>query len=79
MAARSRAASNWLGAPAAAQYLGIRQRTLYRLIDTAGLPAYHAGRVLRLRREDLDAWLETQRVKPGELTHLYAHGRVPEE
>ena len=50
---------DWLGTPAAATYLGLNQRTVYKL-----------GRVLRFRRQDLDAYLEASRVQPGELKHL---------
>lgn len=54
----------------AAAYVGITPRTLYRFIDHGGLPAYKLGRVIRVRRSDLDAFLESVRVKPGELKHL---------
>lgn len=38
----------WLGSPAAAAYLGIKLRTLYRLINDGRLPAYRPARVFRL-------------------------------
>ncbi len=61
----------WLGTTAAADYLGITPRTLYRLIDRGAVPAYAMGRVYRLRRPDLDAYLASVRVTPGTLGHLY--------
>lgn len=64
-------APHWLGTTAAARYLGITPRTLYRLIDRGDVPAYALGRVYRLRRSDLDAFLETVRVAPGTLGHLH--------
>ena len=60
----------WLGTPAAAAYLGIRLRTLYRLINDGRLPAYRPARVFRVRKRDLDAFLEAHRIQPGELDHL---------
>jgi excisionase family DNA binding protein len=54
-------------------HLGVTMRTLYRFVDLDGLPAYKMGRVIRFRRGDVEAWLETRRVKPGELSHLYPH------
>jgi excisionase family DNA binding protein len=60
----------WLGTAAAADYLGIRPRTLYRLINEGRLPAYRPARVFRVRRSDLDAFLEANRIQPGELDHL---------
>ena len=64
-------ATRWVGTTAAAAYLGVVPRTLYRMIDEDRIPAYKMGRVIRLRRSDLDAYLEAHRVRPGELEHLY--------
>ena len=61
----------WLGTTAAADFLGVVPRTLYRLIDEGLLPAYKMGRVIRLKSSDLDDYLEHQRVQPGDLKHLY--------
>ncbi len=69
----------WLGTTAAARYLGITPRTLYRLIDQGRVPAYALGRVYRVRQSDLDAYLATARVQPGTLGHLHgapAHERL---
>ena len=61
---------SWMGTPQAAEYLGISVRTLYRLIDQGRIPAYAIGRVYRVKRDDLDAFLESARVEPGTLGHL---------
>jgi excisionase family DNA binding protein len=61
----------WLGTTEAAERLGIVPRTLYRMIDEGQIPAYKMGRVFRLKVSDLDAFLETTRVQPGSLAHLY--------
>ncbi len=63
--------NKWVGTPAASAYLGIGQRSLYRLIDQGELPAYQMGRVIRVKQEDLDAYLERARIAPGALRHLY--------
>ncbi|MDP9419427.1 MAG: helix-turn-helix domain-containing protein [Actinomycetota bacterium] len=60
----------WFGTPDAAAYLGVTLRTLYRLIDEGKIPAYKVGRVIRLRRAEVDAFVESQRIQPGELSHL---------
>ena len=60
----------WFGAPAAAQYLGIYLTTLYRLIETGDVPAYKIGRVIRLRRDEIDAFIDRSRIRPGDLDHL---------
>src|SRR3954462_13992568 len=58
----------WMGSPDAARYLGLGLRTLYRLIDVGELPAFQLGRVIRLRRHELDDYLERTRIKPGEIS-----------
>ena len=65
------AGPRWMGTQEAARYLGITPRTLYRFIDEGRLPAYKMGRVIRLKADDLDAFLETARIQPGELANLY--------
>jgi excisionase family DNA binding protein len=42
-------------------YLRVKSRTVYRLIKAGELPAVRVGRQWRIRRSDLDAWLEAQR------------------
>lgn len=61
----------WLSTPAAAERLGITPRTLYRFIDEGQLPAFKFGRVIRLKKTDVDAYIESCRVKPGSMSHLY--------
>jgi excisionase family DNA binding protein len=61
----------WLSTQAAAARLGITTRTLYRFIDQGELPAYRLGRVIRLKADEVDAFIERSRIKPGELEHLY--------
>lgn len=67
---RARTSSaGWAPRPAAG-YLGITTRTLYAFIDEGQVPAYTFGRVIRLKRPDLDAFIEASRVEPGTLGHL---------
>lgn len=61
----------WLSTPAAADRLGITPRTLYRFIDEGQIPAYKFGRVIRLKRDDVDVFIEACRVVPGTMAHLY--------
>ena len=68
----------WLGTTEAAERLGVVPRTLYRMIDEGAIPAYKMGRVIRVTESDLDAFLETTRVQPGSLSHLYPE-RVDQE
>ncbi len=60
-----------MGVPEAAEYLGVVVRTVYRLIDTGEIRAYKVGRVIRMKRDDVDAFLNARQIQPGELGHLY--------
>ncbi len=67
----TRAPIVWMSSGEAADALGLRTRTLYRLIDEGQLPAYRFGRVIRLRRDEVAAFIERCRIAPGSLDHLY--------
>jgi excisionase family DNA binding protein len=68
----------WLSTRDAAHHLGITTRTLYRLIDSGQIPAYRFGRVIRLKTAEVDAFVESARIQPGSLEHLYADAGAPE-
>jgi len=61
----------WLSTAEAAKRLGITPRTLYRFIDQGDIPAYRFGRVIRLKEDEVDRFIETCRIEPGTLEHLY--------
>jgi len=61
----------WLGTKDAAARLGVTLRSLYRFIDEGALAAYKFGRVIRLKEEDVNRYMESCRIRPGELEHLY--------
>lgn len=57
----------WLSTSDAAHRLGMTPRTIYRFIDAGALAAYRFGRVIRVRSDDLDAFIESCRIEPGTL------------
>lgn len=61
---------DWLSTADAADALGITPRTLYRFINQGDLPAYRFGRVIRVKRVDVEAFIEASRIEPGTLDHL---------
>jgi excisionase family DNA binding protein len=61
----------WLSTADAASRLGITPRTLYRFIDEGQLPAYRFGRVIRLKEDEVNSFIESCRIEPGTLEHLY--------
>lgn len=62
---------NWMSTKEAAEHLGVTLRSLYRFIDEGTLPAYKFGRVIRLKEEDVEGFIETCRIPAGSLDHLY--------
>lgn len=48
--------SEWLTVTEACRRLGLPRRALFRLIDTAELPAYKIGHWIRLRVVDVEAY-----------------------
>ena len=63
----SAAEINWLNTAKAAERLGVTPRTLYRFIDDGQLPAYRFGRVIRLKENEVDEFIERCRISPGTL------------
>jgi excisionase family DNA binding protein len=61
----------------AADYLGVTLRSLYRFIDEGALAAYKFGRVIRLKDEDVQKFIEASRIAPGSLEHLYPEPKGP--
>jgi excisionase family DNA binding protein len=60
----------WLSVQCAAHVLGGVPRTVYRLINDGQLPGYRIGRVVRVRSDDLERYLDAARIVPGSLDHL---------
>ncbi len=73
--AEPRRPDEWITTPIAARMLGVQVRTIEHLIDRGDLPAethrIRHRRKIRLRRSDVEAYIERARVKPGQLRHLY--------
>ena len=61
----------WLSTKEAAARMGMTLRTLYRFIDEGDLVAYKFGRVIRLKEDDVNHYIEACRIQPGQLEHLY--------
>jgi excisionase family DNA binding protein len=61
----------WLSTKEASSRLGVTLRSLYRFIDKGQLSAYRFGRVIRLMDSDVDEFIESRRIEPGDLGHLY--------
>ena len=51
----------WISVAQMQKILGISRTKAYELIASGEVPAVKIGRVLRVNRRQLDAWLERQR------------------
>lgn len=69
-------ASRWLSVQAAAAELEVTTRTIYRFINDGKLAAYRIGRVYRILRTDLEEFLRSSALRPGDLDHL-VEDRMP--
>jgi excisionase family DNA binding protein len=63
--------NEWLSTKQASERLGITLRTLYKFINEGQLEAYQFGRVIRLKPDDVDRFVESIKIQPGTLSHLY--------
>jgi excisionase family DNA binding protein len=59
---------DWMSSADAAEYLGVQPRTLYRFIDEGRVVAYRFGRVIRLKRVDVEEFVRSCRIEPGTLS-----------
>ena len=53
--------TRWFSVTEIAQHLGVARETVYRWIDTRGMPAHRVGRFWKFQLSEVDAW-----VKSGE-------------
>lgn len=55
----------WFTTDELIRWLGIGRTKTYSLLQSGELPSYMIGRVRRIRRGDVEAWLERNRYRPG--------------
>jgi len=47
----------WVAADAVAAHLGVTKDSVYRWVETKGLPAHRVGRLLRFKLAEVDEWV----------------------
>lgn len=52
------AKEGWVGIGEVAAHLRVARESIYRWIDSKGLPAYRAGRLLRFKLSEVDDWVQ---------------------
>jgi len=59
--------SKWLlNTDEVAKHLRVSKRTILREVEHGKLEAFRVGKALRFKREDIENYIEKQKVKPGE-------------
>ena len=53
--------TRWISVAEVARHLGVARDTVYRWIDSRGMPAHRVGRFWKFQLSEVDAW-----VKSGE-------------
>ena len=48
----------WVSVDVVASHLGIARDTVYRWIDSKGLPAHRIGRLWKFKLSQIDSWVE---------------------
>jgi len=52
-------------------YLKLSDSAIYKLTSTSQIPHYKSGKKLYFKKEDIDKWLETKRIKTiGEIEEI---------
>ena len=56
----------WFTTDEQVRWLGLGRTKTYEMLRSGEIPSYKIGRVRRIRRQDVEAWLESNRFRPGE-------------
>jgi excisionase family DNA binding protein len=52
-----------------ADYLKVKKRTAYYLVETMQIPHYRIGRLIRFKLSEIEAWMETKKHEPVRLPY----------
>jgi len=56
----------WFTTDELVRWLGLGRTKTYEMLRSGEIPNYKIGRIRRIRRQDVDAWLERNKYRPGE-------------
>lgn len=58
--------NEWFTTDELIRWLGIGRTKTYELLRTGEIPSYKIGRVRRIRRQDVETWLECNKYPPDD-------------
>jgi excisionase family DNA binding protein len=56
----------WVSVEDVAKHLGVARDSVYRWIESRGLPAHKVGRIWKFKLSQVDAWVEAGGAKADE-------------
>ena len=56
----------WFTTDELVRWLGLGRTKAYEMLRTGEIPSYKIGRIRRIRRRDVEAWLERNKFGSGE-------------
>jgi excisionase family DNA binding protein len=64
---KTEAEQEWYTVDELQRWLRLGRSKTYELITSGEIPSYRIGRVLRIRRQDVEVWLEKNSNEAGEI------------
>lgn len=62
----ARVEKEWMTTDELIRWLGLGRTKTYEMLRNGEIPSYKIGRVRRIRREDVEAWLAGNKYRPGD-------------
>ena len=56
----------WFTTDELVRWLGLGRTKTYEMLRSGEIPSYKIGRIRRIRRSEVEVWLERNRYRPGE-------------
>ena len=56
----------WFATDELVRWLGLGRTKTYEMLRSGEIPSYKIGRIRRIRRRDIEVWLDRNKCQPGE-------------
>lgn len=63
----------WVKVEEVASHLGVAKDTVYRWVQTRGLPAHRVGRLWKFKVSDVDAWVRDGKAADPDADQVAQH------